>query len=119
MVYAGPLLIAIGTAFLCIIALAGTSGNIKTRTFRIGLLLLVPLVILWAVLSGASCAESECGELWRTLPLYGALVGAALWHAALIELEEPRRFYVAYAVHLPIFYWTWGLAVALATNFPL
>src|SRR5262245_43519815 len=119
-IYAGPLIIAFGVAFFCIVALAGTTGNVSARAFRIGPFLLIPLVILWGVTSGAACSKGECHDLWRTLPLYGAMALAVRWHVALIVHEGPRRFYLAYAaIHLPLFYLFWTLAMVLATNFPL
>lgn len=118
--YVGPLIVALGAAFICGVALAGTTGDISARAFRIGPFLLVPLVILWAVVSGATCFEGECWDLWRTLPLFGALALAVLWHVALIVSERERGFYLAYAgFHLPALWLLWGFALALATNFPL
>ena len=118
--YTGPLIVALGAAFICAVALAGTTGKISTRAFRIGPFLLIPLVILWAVISGAACFEGECRDLWRTLPLHGALALAVLWHLALIATDRQRKFYLAYAgLHLPTFWLLWGFAMALATNFPL
>ena len=59
-------------------------------------------------------------ELWRTLPLYGMLAVAVVWHLALIVFEQTRGFYVVYAaIHLPAFYLLWTLALVFATNFPL
>lgn len=118
--YAAPLIIATVTGFLCIVAFAGTTGSLATKAFRVGPFVLIPPVMLWGVLSGMSCPRSECGELWRTLPLCGALTVAVAWHVTLIALEPPRGFYVAYAaIHLPAFYLLWTLALVFATNFPL
>jgi hypothetical protein len=120
MMYAGPLVIALGVAVLCTIALAVTTEKLWVRAFRLGPILLVPLVILWAVISGVTCLEGECQDLWRTVPLYGALALAVLWHVVLIATERQRKFYLAYAgFHLSAFWLLWGFAMALATNFPL
>jgi hypothetical protein len=115
--HVGFLIIATGLALLFIIALAGTSGPTTTRIYRLGPFQLAPIVILWGVIAAP---ETERWELWRILPLYGALIVALLWHAALIHREQPRRFYLGYAVvHLAIFYFYWTYALVLATNFPL
>jgi hypothetical protein len=115
--YAGPLIIATGLAVLFSIALAGTSGPIAIRIFRLGPFQLAPIVILWGIIVAP---DTERWDLWRTLPLYGALVAALLWHTALVHREQTRRFYLVYAtVHLPIFYLYWSFAMVLATRFPL
>jgi len=118
--YLGPMIIGIGVGVLWVLVWAGTAGKGFTKAFRIGPALLFPIVIVWAAISNELCPEGECHDLWRTLPLHGALALAVLWHLALITVEKERNFYLLYAaIHLPAFYLFWVLAYAIATKFPL
>ena len=89
--------------------------------FQIGPILLIPVTVLWAVISHQSCpASDECNDSWRMVPMYGVLILAALWHLALVVTQKERKFYLAYAAfHFPVFYFFWAFALVFAIKFPL
>ena len=89
------------------------------KVFRVGPILLLPLIILW----GEVCfriGSSEAYDWWRTYPIYAASAAAGVWHLALIVKEEDRFHYAMYAVaYLPILLFTSFMSLIYATRAPL
>jgi hypothetical protein len=89
------------------------------RAYRIGPVLLLPLIILW----GEVCfriGTSEAYDWWRSYPIFAAGAGAAIWHLALVIREEERFDYAMYAiVHLSILLFTSFVQLIHATRAPL
>jgi hypothetical protein len=89
------------------------------RMFRLGPIVLFPLMILWAQVC-YRIGSSEAYDWWRTYPLYAAVAVAVLWHAALLIVEKDRFDYLMYAiVHLPIFVYAAFISGVYATRAPL
>ena len=93
-----------------------------TRIFRIGPLLLLPLIILW----GQVCyriGKFEAYQLhdwWRSYPIYAAVTGAAICHLALVITEKKRLHYTIYTIGLlPISLSTSVVSLVYATLAPL
>jgi hypothetical protein len=89
------------------------------RLFRLGPVVLLPFVILWA----AACNRIGMGESyewWRGYPMYAAIALAALWHLALLVLEKHRLDYLMNAIaHFPIFLLVAFTSYIHATRAPL
>jgi hypothetical protein len=96
---------------------------VLTRIFRIGPVLLLPLIILWGQVcyqTGTYKAHQQ-HDWWRSYPIYAAFAGAAIWHRALVVTEEKWRLhYIIYAIaHLPILFLTSEVSLIYATLAPL
>jgi hypothetical protein len=77
---------------------------LSRRLFRVGPVILVPPMIIWAVACNGIDSE-EAGDWWRIYPFVGTFALAALWHVALVILDKERLRYVGYAIcHLPLLY---------------
>jgi hypothetical protein len=90
------------------------------RLFRVGpVLLLVPLILWAAAWYNVLQEENQGWYIWW--PMTGFLYLAALWHIALVVSQKGHRFaYLAYAViHMPIFWLIYVVAAIYATHFPL
>jgi hypothetical protein len=91
------------------------------RVFRLGPVLLWPLVILW----GEVCFRIGSGEArdwWRIYPILAAVVGAAIWHLALalVAKKEDRFGQAMYAIaNLPLLIVTSAIYLLYATRSPL
>jgi hypothetical protein len=87
--------------------------------FRLGPVVLLPLIILWA----QACfrvGSSEAYDWWRTYPIYAAVAVAVLWHTALLMVDKDRFHYLMYAIaHLPIFVFAAFISLIYATRAPL
>src|SRR5262245_54378378 len=94
-----PLLISFVAA---LVAAALTTGTGSRKVFRMGPVLLDPIMFLWGAAGYLSCS-GECHDWWRTFPLHVGLAVSVLWHVALIATETEKKFYFGYAVfHIPI-----------------
>jgi hypothetical protein len=97
----------------------GEGANMLTKVFRIGPVLLLPPMISWAAVC-FNIGSSEAYDWWRSYPIFGAVVIAALWHLFLIGMERNRFDYMAYAlVHLPVFIYVAFISGVYATRAPL
>jgi hypothetical protein len=91
--------------------------------FRIGPILLLAPLVLWAwVWTNILTGEATDAELrYIVPPIRGFLFLAVLWHVSLVVVEKGRRIpYLVYAIlHMPAFYFVYLFALIFATHFPV
>ncbi len=92
---------------------------LKRKIFRLGPVVLIPFLALWAIVSFRSHSGEDL-SWYYTYPAYGFVLLTAVWHVALIARETPRLFYLMYGIiHLPVFsIWSF-MALVYATRSPL
>ncbi len=102
-------------------ALRKVSLKLMNRLFRIGPILMLVPVFLWALGWDLLGPPGENHSWFIVWPMFAFVGFAALWHIVLIVREtKHRKAYLAYAIlHAPAFYVIWGIAMVLATHFPL
>lgn len=92
------------------------------RLYRAGPIVMLVPVAAWAIGWHIGLGSHAENQSWYIVwPMFGFIGLAALWHIALLLLENKRRYlYLAYAiVHMPLFCFATWLAMIYATRFPL
>jgi hypothetical protein len=97
----------------------GEGANMLTKVFRIGPVLLLPIVYLWGKVCN-QIGSDEAYDWWRVYPFAVMLVVALIWHLALIVVGKDKLDYSMYALgHFPIFLLVSFLSYLHATRAPL
>jgi hypothetical protein len=104
-----------------IVAWIRSSDRGTARLLQTGPALLIPVVLLWTLISHYSCRDECSSDSWRTLPFYAAVGAAIFWNVALISRNKERlNFYIPYAFFfVPLFFIFSTLALVVAVKFPL
>jgi hypothetical protein len=94
-------------------------ANMLIKAFRLGPVLLLPVVFLWGKLCN-QIGSWEAYDWWRGYPISGMIVAAVVWHLALIAVEKDKLNYSMYALgHFPIFLLVSFISYLHATRAPL